>query len=244
MVIYYVKKNDNYKVIATASCEVLDGNNNLIGACSSGETITFKAPTSKISLSDDNAVLTRNVDSSLDVGDIDEHVCDPSIHCTAEEKENWNAALDYSEVYDVNKIIAINGAGTGNINTYGFTYKAPRSGYVTAITCCCDTSQTASTQAERGKILIKLWRADGSFLAVSGVSLEHQTGGVLYYWLNETPFVKGGELLHVTFHDEGDDSTTYAESMVECYMETVAVTSSNQGGLLGYPLLRRDISFQ
>lgn len=270
MVTYYVNKNDNYKVIATVSCEVLDGNNNLIGTCSSGETLTFKAPTSKISISDDNAVLTRNIESSVGTGDVDKHVCDPSIHCTPEEKENWNAAvdsisttltelenkvdehindtdvhvtptdrynwdkkLDYSALYDVNKIIAINGAGTGNINTYGFTYKAPRSGYVTAITCCCDTSQTASTQAETGKILIKLWRADSSFLAVSGVSLEHQTGGVLHYWFKDAVFVKEGELLRVTFHAEGDDSTTYAESMVECYMETVAVTSSDQGGLLG-----------
>lgn len=94
MVTYYVNKNDNYKVIATVSCEVLDGDNNLIGTCSSGETLTFKAPTSKISLSDDNAVLTRNIESSVGTGYVDKHVCDPSIHCTPEEKDRWNAAVN------------------------------------------------------------------------------------------------------------------------------------------------------
>ena len=64
MVTYYVKKNEIYKVTATVNCAVYDASGSPIITADGGETVSFKAQTTKISLSDNNAVLKKAVNES------------------------------------------------------------------------------------------------------------------------------------------------------------------------------------
>ncbi len=95
MVTYYVKKNEAYKVTATVDCIIYNSTGGKIATCPAGTTLTFKANTDKISLSDYNAVIDRAVDdSNLNSGTVNEHVCDPNIHVTPEDKEKWNGTAN------------------------------------------------------------------------------------------------------------------------------------------------------
>ena len=263
MVTYYVNKNDIYKVTATVSCDVLDGNNELIAICQSGETISFKAPTSKISLSDDNAVLSRGVGSSGDIGDVDEHVCDPSIHCTPEEKENWNTAVtskipDFEshvknssvhvsasdrvnwngklDKYEVYESIVVNPLGdrSGDANVRGFAYVIPRTGYVTAIDTYCRTEGDAAPYPTT-ITAVKVWRGNGELLGTSSIDYQgHITGSVQKYKFSTPFYVERGEELRVTYHT-GDNwnATEYTVGVMDCCIACVALTSGERGGLIG-----------
>ena len=99
MVTYYVKIGEVYKVSATQKCDVHDGNNNVLSTCLAGSIAVFNAPTAKISLSDDDAVLTCMSDVSGDLGGVAEHIHNQSIHSTSAEKVRWNTA-----VTDVNSV--------------------------------------------------------------------------------------------------------------------------------------------
>lgn len=95
MVTYYVKKDDIYKVTATVNCAVYNSNNETLVTCDAGESVAFKAPTAKISVSDDNASLIRLVNESSGGGaGIAEHMADSSVHVSNAEKLNWNSSVD------------------------------------------------------------------------------------------------------------------------------------------------------
>ena len=94
MVTYYVKKGDIYKVTATVNCAVYNSNGSTFVTCEAGNSIKFNALSAKISLSDDNAALTRSVESSIDVDGVSEHLANSSIHVSPNEKANWNSTVD------------------------------------------------------------------------------------------------------------------------------------------------------
>ena len=89
MATFYVKKDEIYKVTATTDCQVLDSSGLLITYCSAGEEIRFKAPTSKVTVTDNNALLRKSVDEStiVEVSGLSEHIENTDIHTTAEEKQ-------------------------------------------------------------------------------------------------------------------------------------------------------------
>lgn len=93
MVTYYVKKDEVYKVSATVNCAVYDANNKVFVSCDAGSIVTFKAPASKISLSDDNAALTCISETSGDLSGLTEHVNNSGIHVSSKDRENWNGAV-------------------------------------------------------------------------------------------------------------------------------------------------------
>lgn len=90
MVTYYVKKDEVYKVSATVNCAVYDANSNVFASCDAGSIVTFKAPTSKISLSDNNAALTCISETPGDLSGLTEHVNNSGIHVSAKDKQTWN----------------------------------------------------------------------------------------------------------------------------------------------------------
>lgn len=105
MVTYYVKKDEVYKVSATTECVVKDGNGEQIAVLAPGESITFKAPTTEITLSDDNAAFTRiQATSGTGAGssaECIEHIANTGIHVTQADKQRWdNAPLGTEFVYN------------------------------------------------------------------------------------------------------------------------------------------------
>lgn len=97
MVTYYVDKDEIYKVSATVNCAVYDASGSTIITCDAGVSVAFKAPSRKIVVSDDNAVLTRLSESSGGSGgsgDFAEHLANSTIHVTATEKAMWNKAAE------------------------------------------------------------------------------------------------------------------------------------------------------
>lgn len=94
MVTYYVDKDEIYKVSATVNCAVYDASGSTIITCDAGKSVTFKAPSRKIMVSDDNAALTCPSESAGNLGNITEHVNNSTIHVTAEERAIWNGAAD------------------------------------------------------------------------------------------------------------------------------------------------------
>lgn len=95
MVTYYVEKDEIYKVSATVNCAVYDASGSTIATCDAGSIVTFKAPTDKILISDNNAALTCISESaSGDLSGLTEHVNNSAIHVTAAEKAAWNSAVD------------------------------------------------------------------------------------------------------------------------------------------------------
>lgn len=249
MVTYYVDKDEIYKVSATVNCAVYDASGSTIATCDAGLNVAFKAPTSKIMVSDNNAALTRLSDSgggSGGSGDFAEHMADSNVHVTPAEKARWNALegvsdddraywnakLDPIAVYEP---IVLNPLGTqeDNANAYGFAYVIPRSGYVTGIDIYCRTSGQAApypTTITR----VKVWRGTGELLGTSNNYPAHVTGTVQQYTFKTPFFVKKGEELRVSYHT-GDNwgVTEYTMGIKECCMATVALTSGERGGLLG-----------
>ena len=255
MVTYYVDKDEIYKVAATVNCAVYDASGSTIATCDAGLNVVFKAPTSKIMVSDDNAALTRLSESSGGSGgsggsgDFAEHMANSTIHVTADEKARWNAVaetggvsdddraywnakLDPSAVYEP---IVLNPLGTqeDNTNAYGFVYVIPRTGYVTGIDIYCRTSGQAAPYPTT-ITWVKVWRGNGELLGTSENYVAHVTGAVQKYTF-KTPFhVKNGEELRVSFHTfDNLSATEYVMGKKECCMACVALTSGESGGLLG-----------
>ena len=252
MVTYYVDKDEIYKVSATVNCAVYDASGSTIATCDAGLNVVFKAPTSKIMVSDDNAALTRLSESSGGSGgsgDFAEHMANSTIHVTADEKARWDAVAETGGVSDddreywnsklnppsVYESIVLNPLGTqeDNANAYGFVYVIPRSGYVTAIDIYCRTEGQAApypTTITR----VKVWRGTDELLATSNNYPAHVTGAVLKYTFKTPFYVKKGEELRVSFHT-GDNwgANEYTMGIKECCMATVALTSGESGGLLG-----------
>lgn len=99
MVTYYVKKGEVYKVSATVTCDIYDGNGDIFNSCEAGSFVTFNAPTAKIVVSDGNAVLTCLSEVSGDLSGLSEHVNNSSVHTTPTDKSRWNSvAGDLSDV--------------------------------------------------------------------------------------------------------------------------------------------------
>ena len=252
MVTYYVDKDEIYKVSATVNCAVYDASGSTIATCDAGLNVAFKAPTSKIMVSDDNAALTRLSESSGGSGgsgDFAEHMADSNVHVTPADKAKWNKLSETEGVSDEDRVywnsklnpsavyepIVINPLGTqeDNANAYGFVYVIPRSGYVTGIDIYCRTSGQAApypTTITR----VKVWRGNGELLGTSKNYPAHVTGTVQQYTFNTPFYVKKGEELRVSFHT-GDNwgVTEYTMGIKECCMATVALTSGESGGILG-----------
>ena len=93
MVTYYVKKNEIYNIKAIDICRVYDSNDTLIVRCEAGESIEFKAPTDKISISDANAALTRVVNIHEVVKEFTEHTCNEESHIKPDERVNWDTGF-------------------------------------------------------------------------------------------------------------------------------------------------------
>ena len=97
MAIYYVEKNEVYKIAPTVDCTVQYDNEELF--VPAGSIGTFKATTNKVSVSDDNAVLTCISETQGDLSGLSEHVNNQGIHVTSNEKSKWNNSVtDVSEV--------------------------------------------------------------------------------------------------------------------------------------------------
>lgn len=96
MVTYYVEKDEIYKVSATVNCAVYDASGSTIATCDAGSIVTFKAPTDKILISDNNAALNCISETPGDLSGLTEHVNNSSIHVTATDKANWNRVVDTS----------------------------------------------------------------------------------------------------------------------------------------------------
>jgi hypothetical protein len=92
MAIYYVEKNEVYKIAPTVDCTVQYGNEELF--VPAGSIGTFKATTNKVSVSDANAVLTCISETQGDLSGLSEHVNNQGIHVTSSEKSKWNNAVD------------------------------------------------------------------------------------------------------------------------------------------------------
>jgi hypothetical protein len=98
MVTYYVKVSEVYKVSATQKCEVKDANGEVITTCEACSIASFNAPTSKITLSDDNAVLDCLSEVSGDLSLLTQHTHNSAIHNTVAEKDEWReAAINASD---------------------------------------------------------------------------------------------------------------------------------------------------
>ena len=252
MVTYYVDKDEIYKVSATVNCAVYDASGSTIATCDAGLNVVFKAPTSKIMVSDDNAALTRLSESSGGSGgsgDFAEHMANSTIHVTADEKARWDAVAETGGVSDddreywnsklnppsVYESIVLNPLGTqeSNANAYGFAYVIQRSGYVTGIDIYCRTEGQAApypTTITR----VKVWRGTGELLGTSNNYPAHVTGTVQKYTFKTPFYVKQGEELRVSYHT-GDNwgVTEYTMGKMACCMACVALTSGERGGLLG-----------
>ena len=95
MVTYYVKKNEVYKVSATENCEIYDANGDVFASCDAGQTLSFTAPTSKISFSDESVAFERVVDENSELhASVIEHLGDSNSHVTATDKGNWNETVE------------------------------------------------------------------------------------------------------------------------------------------------------
>lgn len=90
MVTYYVKKDEVYKVSATVDCVAYDSTSREIASCVAGGIMIFNAPTTKITLSDDNAVISSMSEVSGDLSGLTEHVNTHGIHTTSNEKSRWD----------------------------------------------------------------------------------------------------------------------------------------------------------
>lgn len=99
MVTYYVKQGEVYKVSATETCYVYDSEGETVQTCAANSFVTFNAPTKKIVLSSDSAVLTCLSEVSGDLSGLTEHVNNSSIHTTPNDKSRWNNIVnDLSDV--------------------------------------------------------------------------------------------------------------------------------------------------
>lgn len=89
MATFYVKKDEIYKVTATTDCQVLNASGGLITYCKAAEEVTFKAPTSKVTVTDNNALLRKSVDEAtiVEVSGLSDHIENTDVHTTAEEKQ-------------------------------------------------------------------------------------------------------------------------------------------------------------
>lgn len=92
MAIYYVEKNEVYKIAPTVDCTVQYGNDELF--VPAGSIGTFKATTNKVSVSDANAVLTCISETQGDLSGLSEHVNNQGIRVTNAEKSKWNNTAD------------------------------------------------------------------------------------------------------------------------------------------------------
>lgn len=149
MVTYYVKQGEVYKVSATVTCDVHDGNGTLMLTCPASSIITFKAPTTKVSLSDDNAVISCISEVSGDLSGLTEHVNNSSVHTTYSDKLMWNDAVnELSEVKnhvdnDTVHITAAEKIALGGIvgEIKNYSGKSVPDGYL-----LCDGSAVSRTQ--------------------------------------------------------------------------------------------------
>lgn len=81
MVTYYVKLNESYTITAADECKVYNASGVLIATCPANSSINVKAATNKLKLSDDNAVIKKDVQETLEQ-DLLNHVNDSSVHLT------------------------------------------------------------------------------------------------------------------------------------------------------------------
>lgn len=110
MVTYYVKLNELYTVTATTTCDVLNESGSLIGTCEAGKSLTFKASTVKVKLTDNNADLRRRVTESSS-GAISEEC--------VEHMENKTIHLTDTQATKIANSAQLNGNANFNVCTTG-----------------------------------------------------------------------------------------------------------------------------